>query len=97
MGTLTAEYGESKNDQPILAHPSKADTYRYFTVSEGKRIFGVRSDYLLPEAKTKAWRYLGQAVYVPLFTAIMVATRQIRAVVRASGIEGLPLFDGLLA
>jgi site-specific DNA-cytosine methylase len=92
MGTLTAEYGETKNDQPLLAHPTLPDTYRYFTVSEGRRIFGLNDSYVLPEAKTRAWRLLGQAVYVPLFTAVIrAATAIVRAPV-SSGVEDLPLF-----
>ncbi len=94
MGTLTAEYGETKNDQPILAHPHKPETYRYFTVSEGRRFFGVADSYWLPEAKTRAWRLLGQAVYVPLFTAIIKATRLSRKIV-ACDTDNLPLFSAV--
>lgn len=93
MGTLTAEYGETKNDQPILAHPTKPETYRYFTVNEGRRLFGVPESYWLPDAKTRAWRLLGQAVYVPLFTAIITATRRCRKIM-AGAADGLPLFAG---
>lgn len=92
MGTLTAEYGETKNDQPVLAHPTSPDTYRYFTVSEGKRIFGLSDDYKLPSAKTRAWRLLGQAVFVPLFRSIIeAATKRVEAPT-AGLTDGLPLF-----
>jgi len=61
-------------------------------VSEGRRIFGLNDSYVLPEAKTRAWRLLGQAVYVPLFTAVIrAATAIVRAPV-SSGVEDLPLF-----
>ncbi len=97
MGTLTAEYGETKNDQPILAHPTKPETFRYFTINEGRRFFGLPPTYALPEAKTRAWRLLGQAVYIPLFTAIIRATRAIGSARGASDQSDLPLFAGVTA
>jgi DNA (cytosine-5)-methyltransferase 1 len=93
IGTLTSEYGETKNDQPILAHPTKPETYRYFTISEGRRFFGLPDSYSLPEAKTRAWRLLGQAVYIPLFTAIIKATREAAAALATAGTGDLPLFS----
>jgi site-specific DNA-cytosine methylase len=93
IGTITAEYGETKNDQPVIAHPTRPDTYRYFTVSEGRRLFGLRPDYILPEAKTVAWRLLGQAVFIPLFEKIIKqATGAVP--VRGTSLAGLPLFAG---
>jgi site-specific DNA-cytosine methylase len=71
MGTITSQYGETKNDQPVVAHPTKKDTYRFFTLSEGRRLFGLPLSYRLPEAKTVAWRLLGQAVHIPTFAAII--------------------------
>ena len=95
MGTLTAEYGETKNDQPILAHPTLPETYRYFTVSEGRRIFGLSESYVLPEAKTRAWRLLGQAVWVPLFTMVIRNTKRVAAqALGGSETDDLPLFSG---
>lgn len=94
MGTLTAEYGESKNDQPVLAHPTRPDTYRYFTVSEGRRLFGLPESYILPEAKTRAWRLLGQAVYIPMFEKIIRATKVVcEKLIQQADMSGLPLFD----
>lgn len=97
MGTLTAEYGETKNDAPIVAHPTKTDTYRYFTLSEGKRIFGLSASYILPDAKTRAWRLLGQAVYVPVFTSIIRATRALATGRPSSDMSDMPLFSGSFA
>ena len=78
IGVLTSEYGETKNDQPVVAHPSKPDTYRFFTLAEGRRLFGLPAHYRLPEAKTVAWRLLGQAVFIPLFVdVIRRATRRV--------------------
>jgi DNA (cytosine-5)-methyltransferase 1 len=83
MGTLTAEYGETKNDQPVVAHPTKPDTYRFFTLTEGRKLFGLPEHYRLPEAKTVAWRLLGQAVYIPLFVAVIrQATTRVRSLLQ---------------
>ncbi len=80
ISTLTAEYGETKNDQAVIAHPTKPDTYRFFTLAEGRRIFGLPESYILPEAKTVAWRLLGQAVQISLFREVIArATRKARA------------------
>jgi site-specific DNA-cytosine methylase len=76
MGTFTAEYGNAKVDVPLLAHPTRPDTYRYFTLSEGLRIMGAEG-YRLPEGQTYPWALLGQSVYVPMF-------REIASRVRAS-------------
>jgi site-specific DNA-cytosine methylase len=101
MGTLTAEYGETKNDQPVVAHPTKPDTYRFFTLAEGRRIFGLPLTYKLPEAKTSAWRLLGQAVYIPLFQEIISrATRRIANAVQTAEVpveawSDCPLFTGI--
>lgn len=70
-GVLTAEYGQVKNDQPVVAHPTRPDCYRYLTIREGRSIFGLPDSYVLPKAKGFAWQLLGQGVYVPLFTAII--------------------------
>lgn len=75
-GTITAEYGETKNDQPVVAHPSKPDTYRFFTLNEGRKLFGLPESYKLPSAKTFAWRILGQAVDIPLFRSIIAKATQ---------------------
>ncbi len=93
IGVLTSEYGETKNDQPVVAHPTKPDTYRYFTVAEGRRIFGLPASYVLPQAKTFAWRLMGQGVYVPLFKEIIRQATAQSPAEGHSGVESLPLFS----
>jgi DNA (cytosine-5)-methyltransferase 1 len=95
-GTITAEYGETKNDQPVVSHPPRPDTYRYFTLVEGRRLFGLRETYHLPPAKTFAWRLLGQAVHVPTFSEIIRRATSTRHGTPASSreLEDLPLFAG---
>ena len=96
-GTITAEYGETKNQAPIVAHPTKEGTYRYFTLAEGYRLFGLKTDYRLPAAKTFAWRMLGQAVFVPLFEAIIRRATARSCEPAAPAEADFPLFPGGLA
>ncbi|MHB0961950.1 MAG: DNA cytosine methyltransferase [Gemmatimonadaceae bacterium] len=72
-GTFTREYGEGRLrvDQPMLAHPTEPETVRPFTVTEGLRLMGMRTDYRLPSAKTVAWHLIGQAVHVGLFRQVI--------------------------
>jgi len=72
-GTFTREYGEGRLrvDQPMLAHPKEPETVRPFTVTEGLRLMGMRTDYRLPSAKTVAWHLIGQAVHVGLFRQVI--------------------------
>lgn len=80
---ITAEYGNCKIDVPLVPHPDRPDTYRWFTLAEGKRIMGLTDEYVLPEAKGPGFRLLGQAVVVPLFREVIGrATGRIEALRR---------------
>ncbi|MBA4073089.1 MAG: hypothetical protein C0497_14880 [Gemmatimonas sp.] len=93
-GTFTREYGEGRLrvDQPMLAHPTEPETVRPFTVAEGLRLMGMRTDYRLPSAKTVAWHLIGQAVHVGLFRQV-IARATGRTMQRAAGdpvVHGTP-------
>lgn len=99
VGTFTSEAGNCKIDEPVLAHPELGETYRYFTVSEGKRIMGLPETYIVPEALQPGWRYLGQGVVVGLFREVigrasgrMAALRQAVRPLRAAVASPAPLF-----
>jgi site-specific DNA-cytosine methylase len=70
--TITGEYGNGlRADAPYVVHPDRPDTLRPYTLVEGKRLMGAPEDLRLPPGKTRAWEFLGQAVYVPLITALV--------------------------
>jgi len=68
---IKKRYFAQQGDNPIVAHPTEPNTYRWFSIDEVKRIMGLPSDYVLPDAKTKAGEILGQGVSVDLFTEII--------------------------
>lgn len=76
--TLTKRYYAAQGTSCVVAHPERADTYRWLTISEGRRLMGVPQEYWLPEAKTVAGEQLGQGVVVPLFEKMFRSLRGVR-------------------
>ena len=71
-GTFTRESWEGvRVDSPLLAHPTRPNVFRRFTIAEAKRIMGLPEAYILPEAQTRAGAMLGQGVHAGLFAQIL--------------------------
>lgn len=71
---IKRRYLSGQGDNPVVTHPTRPECYRFFTLSELRRLFGVPDDFILPEnSKTKAGEMLGQGVIVSLFTRIIKA------------------------
>jgi DNA (cytosine-5)-methyltransferase 1 len=73
VGTISKRYFAGQGDAPVLAHPTKPETFRWFTVDEVKRLHGIPTGYYLGEAKTVAGEIMGQGVVVSTFEAIIRA------------------------
>jgi site-specific DNA-cytosine methylase len=69
--TLRRRYFNGQGDQPVVAHPERAETYRWLTLTEVRRIMGVPDSYALDVPKTRAGEILGQGVEVGSFTRII--------------------------
>jgi DNA (cytosine-5)-methyltransferase 1 len=70
IGTISKRYFAIQGDGQVIAHPTKPGTVRQFTLSEVKRIHGVRADYYLGDSKTTAGEILGQGVEVRTFARL---------------------------
>lgn len=79
---VTKRYLAGRGDNTVIEHPELPGVFRFFTLSELRRLFGVPADFILPEAKTVAGEILGQGVIVTLFRQIIEC-----ATGRARGIE----------
>lgn len=73
VGTIKKRYFAQQGDNPVVAHPTKPGTHRWFTLSEVRRLHGIPDHYVLPEAKTVAGEVIGQGVHVSLFQRIIEA------------------------
>lgn len=69
--TITKRYFAGQGANPVVKHPTRPDTYRWFTVNEVRRIMGLPDDYQLGTSKTTAGEVLGQGVEVGTFTRII--------------------------
>lgn len=65
--------GTPSSDCPVVCHPTKPETYRWFTLNEVRRLFGVPDDFILPDVRSVAGAILGQGVIVSLFRRIIEA------------------------
>jgi DNA (cytosine-5)-methyltransferase 1 len=68
---LTRRYFNGVGGQPVVGHPDKLHTYRWFTVGEVKRLMGLPEDYWLPEQPTIAGQILNQGVLVNVFEKVI--------------------------
>lgn len=68
---VSKRYFSQQGDGVVVAHPTQPDTFRWLTLDEVKRLFGLPDDYQLPEAKTTAGEVLGQAVLVDVFARVI--------------------------
>lgn len=81
---ITKRYFAGQGDNPVVAHPTKPDTFRWFTIDEVKAIMGLPQSYKLGEAKTTAGEIMGQGVLVDVFRQVIESvTRQRKSAVAA--------------
>ena len=55
----------------MVKHPDMADTFRWLTITEVKRIMGYEDDFDLGTAKTTAGEGMGQSVLIDTFAKII--------------------------
>lgn len=70
---VTKRYLAGRGENSVIAHPTKNGVFRFFTLSELRKLFGVPSDFILPDAKTVAGEIICQGVIVSLFKKIIGA------------------------
>src|SRR5437868_614676 len=51
---VTKRYLSGRGDNTVIEHPTKPGVFRFFTLSELRRLFAVPPDFRLPDAKTTA-------------------------------------------
>lgn len=68
---ITKRYFAQQGSNPVVAHPTKPDTFRWLTPIEVKRLMGLPDDYDLGETKTLAGEVLGQGVLVEVFRKVI--------------------------
>lgn len=71
--TIKKGYMKGQGDNPVVGHPTLADTHRWFTLTELKRIHGLPDHYDLGPSKTLAGEIIGQGVDVNLFRQVVGA------------------------
>jgi DNA (cytosine-5)-methyltransferase 1 len=69
--TIKKRYFAQQGDNPVLCHPTDPSLFRWFTLTEVKRLHGIPDDYYLGTAKTLAGEAMGQGVLVNLFANII--------------------------
>lgn len=73
--TIKKRYFAGQGDNPVVAHPTKPGTVRWFTLDEVKRLHGVPAGYNLKGSQTTAGEVLGQGVEVRTFRKIIEANK----------------------
>lgn len=71
IGAITRRYFAQQGSNPIVAHPTKPDVYRWLTPIEVKRLMGLPDDYDLGDTKTLAGEIMGQGVLVKVFQKVI--------------------------
>lgn len=72
---ITKRYFAQQGSNPVVKHPTKEGTYRWFTLTEVKRLQGLPDDYDLGETLTLAGEVMGQGVLVNVFQKVMEVNR----------------------
>ncbi len=71
IGAITRRYFAQQGSNPIVAHPTKRDVYRWLEPIEVKRLMGLSDEYDLGDTKTLAGEILGQGVLVEVFRKVI--------------------------
>ena len=71
IGAITRRYFAQQGSNPIVAHPTKPDVYRWLSIVEVKRLIGLPDDYDLGDTKTLAGEVMGQGVLVKVFQKVI--------------------------
>lgn len=71
IGAITRRYFAQQGSNPIVAHPTKRDVYRWLELIEVKRLMGLSDEYDLGDTKTLAGEGLGQGVLVEVFRKVI--------------------------
>lgn len=73
VGTIKKRYFAGQGDNPVVAHPTLPDTFRWFTLPEVMRLHGLSEDYYLGDSKTLAGEVIGQGVVVSTMRRIIAS------------------------
>jgi len=81
---ITKRYFNGQGGNPVVVHPTLADTYRWLTLDEVRAIHGLPQDYHLGETKTIAGEVIGQGVLVDVFQQIIESVSQTKSAAKAA-------------
>jgi len=73
---ITKRYFAQQGSNPVVKHPTKEGTFRWFTLTEVKRLQGLPDDYDLGDTLTIAGEVMGQGVLVNVFRKVMEANKK---------------------
>jgi site-specific DNA-cytosine methylase len=79
VGTITKRYFAQQGSAPLVKHPTLPDTHRWLTMTEVKRLHGIREGYIFPDSKTLSGELIGQGVVVSAMSKIIAANMGIAA------------------
>lgn len=71
VSAVTRRYFAQQGSNPIVAHPTIPDTYRWLSPTEVKRLMGLPDEYDLGDTKTLAGEVMGQGVLVEVFHKVI--------------------------
>lgn len=71
VGTIKKGYTKEQGDNPVVAHPERADTHRWFTLKELRRLHDLPDDYRLGGSRRLAGEIIGQGVDVGMFRQVI--------------------------
>jgi DNA (cytosine-5)-methyltransferase 1 len=78
VGTIKKRYLAMQGDNPVVMHPTRPETARWFTLNELKKLHGIPEQYDLSGAKTLAGEVIGQGVVVSVFQRIIEAVTGVK-------------------
>ena len=74
---ISLRYFSQQGTGVVVKHRTKKDHWRWLSLDEVKKIHGLPSGYILPDAKTTAGEIIGQGVIVTFFEKIIRACKNI--------------------
>ena len=73
---ITKRYFAGQGSNPVVKHPTKPNTFRWFTLLEVKRLMGLPDNYNLDKSKTLSGEILGQGILVNVFEKVIRENKQ---------------------
>ena len=77
VGSITKRYFAGQGQHPVVKHPVLADTYRWLSLQEVRRLHGIADDYFVGDSKTLAGELIGQGVVIDTMSQLIAANLQL--------------------